>query len=109
LALETNTTTGDTQADSDTNLRAQRASEMFKRLLSGPTVAGPSYPALPDNASDTDRLVGQVLYRVEMLEKQQALMLKVVWRSSAALIGLLASGPLKDWAISIVALMSGGV
>ncbi len=89
------------------NERAVRAGESFRRLLRGPIVPEPTPIVLPPQASETDRLLGQALYRLDQLELQNRLMLKVVWRTSAALVGLVSAGPLKDWAVVLMNVLGG--
>lgn len=86
--------------------RAKRAQERLKqlRLMQRPSVAEPERPAvvLTAGGNELERLLGELLYRVERLEKQNVLLFKVLWRSSATIIGMVAAGPIKDWAEAVL-------
>ncbi len=88
--------------------RANNAVDTLKKMLGGPVVADTvPYPMLPPDASGTDRLIGECIYRVQKLEAQNGLMLKIVWRTSAAIIGLVSAGPAKEWATAIIKVLGG--
>lgn len=75
--------------------RIVEAESRLKTLLN-PTIEGERV-ALPDNASETDRLVGEALYRLSKLEAQNTFLLKIIWRTSALVVGTVLAGPAKDW------------
>ena len=53
-------------------------------------------PTIPPGTSP-EQLLGELLYRTAKLEAQNQALLKIIWRTSATILGLVLAGPAKDW------------
>jgi hypothetical protein len=89
--------------------RKIEAQEKFKvilgGLMNGPDLQFPAPVPLPPYANAVDKLIYD---RLDALENKAAFIQKVVWRTSAAVIGAVLAGPARDLALSLVASLLGG-
>jgi hypothetical protein len=89
----------------DIKERQERAVAMLKALLNGPDINLPEPPALPAQATEVDRVLES---RIARLEEQERFLVKVVWRTSAAVIGAVVAGPTREILLALVRTWLGG-
>ena len=88
----------------DDELTRRLKARIRKPAITQPEAVEETRPLLPVS----EQSLGRLMERVEMLEARLNLTYKVVWRTSAAVLGLVGANFGWDWLGKLVKALSGG-